>query len=261
MYCLDIKNLSVLYTLFANCTDTLVHSCLEGHMGQAIVDSLSSPTCAMLVVGDFVYFAGDASCSNAADLVRSISGYCKGDGAIAIPFTEEWSTLITQIYGENCTPFTRYAIHKQEQFDIPKLTAYTQQLPAGYSLAPIDAALYQQCLSNSWSFDLCSQFSTAEDYALRGIGYGVLYQGQLVAGASAYTIYNGGIEIEIDTRKDHRRLGLATACGARLILECLNKGIRPTWDAANLASVDLAAKLGYKLKGPYNAYDLVFKAE
>ena len=39
-----------------------------------------------------------------------------------------------------------------------------------------------------------------------------------MAGASSYTVYDGGIEIEIDTRPDVRRLGLALACGARLIL-------------------------------------------
>jgi len=64
-------------------------------------------------------------------------------------------------------------------------------------------------------------------------------------------LYNDGIEIQIDTREDHRRKGLAAACGAALILECLKRGIYPGWDAANMESVRLAEKLGYRLKGPY----------
>ena len=42
----------------------------------------------------------------------------------------------------------------------------------------------------------------------------VLKDGELVAGASSYSTYDKGIEIEIDTREDHRRKGLAYACGA-----------------------------------------------
>ena len=80
-----------------------------------------------------------------------------------------------------------------------------------------------------------------------------LYQGTPVAGASSYTVYRGGIEI--DTRVDFRRQGLATACGARLILNCLERGLYPSWDAHSRASLSLAEKLGYKLDRPYPAYE------
>ena len=50
--------------------------------------------------------------------------------------------------------------------------------------------------------------------------------------ASSYTVYRGGIEIEIDTHPDHRRRGLARACGAALMLECLKRGLY-SWDAQN----------------------------
>ena len=86
-------------------------------------------------------------------------------------------------------------------------------------------------------------------------GKAALYQGTPVAGASSYTVYRGGIEIEIDTRVDFRRQGLATACGARLILNCLERGLYPSWDAHSRASLSLAEKLGYKLDRPYPAYE------
>ena len=57
-----------------------------------------------------------------------------------------------------------------------------------------------------------------------------------VAGASSYSMYTGGIEIELDTKEEHRRKGLALAVAARLILECLDRGLYPCWDAANLQS-------------------------
>ncbi len=77
-----------------------------------------------------------------------------------------------------------------------------------------------------------------------------------MSGASSYSSYQGGIEIEIDTREDCRRKGLASVCGARLVLECLNRGMYPSWDAQNLWSVGLAEKLGYHFSHEYDAYEI-----
>ncbi len=69
--------------------------------------------------------------------------------------------------------------------------------------------------------------------------------------------YELKVIIEIDTRDDHRRKGLAYACGARLILECLEKGLYPSWDAQNKWSVALAQKLGYHFSHEYIAYEVI----
>ncbi len=68
--------------------------------------------------------------------------------------------------------------------------------------------------------------------------------GELVAGASSYAFYKGGIEVEIDTKEEERRKGLALVCAAKLILECLERGLYPSWDAHNKESLALAEKLG-----------------
>lgn len=93
-------------------------------------------------------------------------------------------------------------------------------------------------------------------YQKYGLGVVALKDGEPVSGASSYTSYNGGIEIEIDTREDHRRRGLAFACGAKLILECLARGWYPSWDAQNKWSAALAEKLGYHFDGEYTAYEV-----
>lgn len=78
----------------------------------------------------------------------------------------------------------------------------------------------------------------------------------MVSGASSYTVYRGGIEIEIDTRIDYRRQGLALACGAKLIMECLKRGLYPSWDAQNPGSVALSQKLGYHFDREYPVYEI-----
>ena len=79
----------------------------------------------------------------------------------------------------------------------------------------------------------------------------VLRDETLVAGASSYATFEGGIEIEIDTRPEERRKGLARACGAALILECLDRGLYPSWDAHDTVSLALAEQLGYRADRPY----------
>ena len=61
-------------------------------------------------------------------------------------------------------------------------------------------------------------------------------------GDKAKKVTRYAIKKEIDTQEDHRRKGLAYACGAKLILECLEKGLYPSWDAQNKWSVALAEK-------------------
>lgn len=99
-----------------------------------------------------------------------------------------------------------------------------------------------------------SQFPSWPVFQDLGLGFVVLKDGQLVSGASSYSRYREGIEIEIDTHPAFRRQGLALACGARLILECLNRGLYPSWDAHTSASLSLAEQLGYSFSHSYRAF-------
>ena len=141
-------------------------------------------------------------------------------------------------------------------FDTEQLEKAVANLPVGYELKMIEKPEYDMCQNNGWAADLVSQYKDYNTYKELGLGVVVLKDGELVAGASSYSTYDKGIEIEIDTREDHRRKGLAYACGARLILECLKKDLYPSWDAQNKWSVALAEKLGYSFSHEYVAYEI-----
>ena len=84
----------------------------------------------------------------------------------------------------------------------------------------------------------------------------ILKDGKIVSGASSYTRYKEGIEIEVDTVESERRKGLASAVCSSLILECLRKGLYPSWDAHDMNSVQLARRFGYEYDHDYVAYEL-----
>jgi hypothetical protein len=46
------------------------------------------------------------------------------------------------------------------------------------------------------------------------------------------------------------------AFGAKLILECLKRGLYPSWDAQNPGSVTLSQELGYHFNQKYPVYEI-----
>lgn len=235
--------------LFAGWEETLIWSCLQGVMGKIIVDDQNDPCSAAAIIGDFTFFAGE--------LNEELTGYTVPGQKFMImtPQNEGWSALIEKVWGEKAKRTERYAIRKEpDVFDREKLRSI--QPPAGYELRMIDEELYHQCLSESWSRDLVAQFADYETFRRMALGVAALKDGKITAGASTYSRYKEGIEIEIDTEISHRRKGLALACGAKLILACLERGLYPSWDAQNMGSVALAEKLGYHFDRAYPVYEI-----
>lgn len=247
--------------LFAGWQESLIWSCLQNVMGKLYTDHVENPASAMIMLGDFCYFAGKPNREMAAyQPWRSREKSQKGQRlpeAILAPQNEAWGELIESHYGEKAKKVTRYATKKEPGiFDPKKLQAAADSLPDGYVMQMIDEQMFEKCREMAWCRDWVAQY---EDYALfekYGLGAVALRGGEPVAGASSYSGYLGGIEVEIITREDCRRQGLAYACGARLILECLKKGWYPCWDARTQVSAALAEKLGYHFDHAYTAYEI-----
>ena len=249
----EITNLNNVSPLFGKWEETIIWSCLQGVMGKVYADDLGNPTAAMAILGDFSFFAGTPN----PELVSYKPDWYTQDSMIMVPQNEDWKNAIVQSYGNKAKIVSRYATKKEPDiFDKEKLEAAVSSLPSGYQIRMIDEPLYQMCKAETWSADLVSQFQTYEDYRRLGLGAVILKDNAIVSGASSYSRYWTGIEIEIGTRKDYRRQGLAYACGAKLILECLKRNLYPSWDAQNLGSLALAEKLGYRYSHEYEAVEV-----
>lgn len=257
IYRIEKDHMECISPLFAGWQESLIWSCLQGCMGEAWADSPIQPDSARILLADFCFFAGKPD----RELVTEEVGSKSREFLIMVPPLDEtgesWAEEIEKAYGGRCRRVERYAIKKEPGiFDRKKLEEIVNTLKPEYEVKLIDEEVFSQTRNLPWALDFTSQFADYEEYHRRGLGAAVLQQGKLVAGASSYTVYQGGIEVEIGTEQSHRRKGLASVCGARLILECLDRGWYPSWDAQNLWSVGLAEKLGYHFDRPYPAWEI-----
>ena len=244
-------NLEKIAALFDGWEETMIWSALQGVMGEITADGPENPKSARILLGDFGFFAGEPNERLVSSMLENRSFL------LAVPQNEEWAACMEKIF-PNSRRITRYAIKKEPGcFDRERLRKFARDIPAGYSVAPIDRELFSRVQEEEWSRDFCANFQSWEQYARYGGGFVALYREEVVAGASSYTAYRDGLEIEVDTREDHRRKGLALCCCANLILSCLEKGKYPSWDAANLGSVALAEKLGYHFDREYLTLEVV----
>lgn len=248
----DTKNVE---HLFSTWQETCIWSALQSIMGDIYAEDTEKPTAAKVILGDFCFLAGEPNKELLAYKPESFAS----NFIIMVPESEAWSALIEKHYKEGAERNFRFAIKKNTgNFNKEKMERVIADIPTGLELKMIDEKLYNACLSEEWSRDFVSNY---KDYAMfEKLGLGALMvkkdTGEIVAGASSYSTYKDGIEIEIVTREDYRKQGLAYRCASKLILECLKRKLYPSWDARTRISVALAEKLGYEYSHEYVAYEI-----
>lgn len=246
-------NTDKIIPIFKNMNDTTITSCLQGIMGKVYADSLEHPRSAMAILGDFCFLAGEPN----DELALYKPSHLTQDFMIMMPENEAWCQVVERCYGERAKRVSRYALKKDgDVFDRTKLQSIVDGLSPEYTLTMIDEELFHRCLATAWCMDWVKNFPTYELYSQYGLGTVILKDNEPIAGASSYSGYIGGIEIEIVTKEEYRRQGLASVCGANLILECLKRDLYPSWDAQNAWSAALAQKLGYHYDCEYPAYEI-----
>lgn len=243
----ELEETSRAENLFAGWEETLIYSALQKVMGKVYVTDTEAPKCAFAFTGVFAFYAGKPD----EELVKN-----KPDGfVIMVPQNEAWAKLIESVYPD-AKKVIRYAIKKDTRFDVEALKQNLDLLPEGYELKNIDDKLYDMCREDPVTAEFVAVFGSKERYLEYGRGVMILKDGQFVSGASSYTRYNEGIEIEVDTIECERRKHLATVACSALILRCLEEGLYPSWDAHNMNSVRLAEKFGYEFDHEYIAYEV-----
>ncbi len=286
----EIQQMENVAPLFEGWQETMIWSCLQKVMGHIYANAVEKPESAMALLGDFCFLAGQPD----EELVLYKPEDCKQDFMIMVPGEEGWEEVIRKSYGEKARKVTRYAMKKEPGiFRKDELREVVRQFQENnfrkenlhredirmensqeenyhrenmqtenfweaydYKIKKIDEELFWRCRAIEWCRDWVALYPDYETYQKYGMGIVITKGEEIVAGASSYSGYHGGIEIEIDTKEAYRRRGLAYVCGAALILECLERGWYPSWDAQNKWSAALAEKLGYHFAHEYAAYEI-----
>ncbi len=224
----------------------VVDAALEGTMGIVRTDDIDSPRIAHIDL-DFDLLAGDSTAPAAEEVVRSLSPPFS-----LVVSSSAWEPLLHRIWGEPMQTRTRVAFQPGD-WDRAHRRNLQKAVPVGFSLRRIgagDVARFSR-LADS----LVYNFATLEEFAARGVGFGVEHKGRYVSGCSSFAVSSRSLEFEIQTHPDFLRRGLASACAAAMIEYCLEHGLRPCWDAHNDVSAALATKLGFTNPAPYTAYE------
>jgi hypothetical protein len=213
-----------------------IDATLDGATGSVTTDNLRTPRTARIQSGGYSIFGGDPDLPESKQLVQECSR------SIVVE-DDRWEELLIQIQGHRLGKFVRYEF-SSENLDQAHLQGLVGRLPTEFHLQAMDVELAGSAVKDIGQICL-GAFRTPADQVDSGPGFCVAKGDRVVSAATAAVVCKYGIDIQITTHAEFRRLGLATSVSAALILRCLERSIEPHWSAANDWSAELARKLGY----------------
>jgi len=240
----ESKDLGRIKNLFKDIRFYMGNSVLDGTMGEAYVDNISNPKFAILMVRKYCFMSGDIE---KEDLYKIINSKLKQYTIIP---SDNLKNVIEEIFKDNINKHERYSINKNPVFDNKKLQEYITKIAKEYSIQEIDKNVAERIKEEKF-------INITDNYEKNGIGYYCIYNNEIIGVASSNIFYKDGIEVNIKVKDEYRRKGIATALASKLILKCLEENKKISWDAANLWSVSLAEKLGFKYDSTYIIYEFV----
>lgn len=217
---------------------------LEGvNRGHIVVEEAAHPSWAMVRDGTYgtLYFGGQVN----GTLLSALVDDFRATGGVGI------GCWLDDPLNAMIPPDPDY--DGRTLYFVERLAVDRSQFPPlspDFRLAPRDAELFRK------SFDYESTlaaFGTVEAVLQKTLGVVILQGDTLVCEAATGAPTHGVIEVGITTVEPYRRQRFATIACAKLIEMCEAEGYSTWWDCAtqNLASVNLARKLGYRDEREY----------
>lgn len=219
------------WDMLSCCVDTPAH---RGFV-HLFVDCAAAARSVAVQMGDFLFLGGVPD----EKFLRSVV-----DRSGLLLIGEHWLEMAQRLLGQS----RRYLRYRMQLKNPP---SQLPPLPVGCSLEPIGPHWFAECQKTPWMRDFCSQFACFAQYQRYGMGFVLVRDGQALSGASSYLTSPTGFTIQVQTREDCQRQGLARIVSTALIQSACAKHLYPDWDADNRASLMLAESLGYVLEEAY----------
>ena len=214
----------------------LYRAALQGVFGKREQFGRSSITDAL-----FVYLDGEPE----AESIARVGSAFRNRPLVCL--TNEWEVQIQAQY-PGAAIYRRTAMKPARRFTMPSTT----EIPEGYLLAGMDEAAFEQ-----HPFSHGINYPGWAAFREEGSGAVIYHNGEIVAAASSFLSVGGEIELDVSTKEAHRDKNLATACIARMLADCMDRGIIVHWDAQNDVSRHLAEKFGFEAETEYSVYWLL----
>ncbi len=155
-----------------------------------------------------------------------------------------WEEYVQAAY-PGARVFRRHMMKPARAFRFPAARA----LPPGFRVARMDEAAFE-----AHPFSHGANYASWAAFQAEGSGAVAYREGEIVASASSFLSLDGEVELDVSTEEAHRGKGLACACAALMLRDCMERGIAVHWDAQNDISRHMAEKFGFELETAYSVY-------
>ena len=186
----------------------------------------------------FVYLDGDPEAAS----VDEVAARFRNRPLVCL--TDTWKEQIETQYPDAAV-YRRFMMKSSCSFRVPE----TPEIPEGYRLTGMDEAAFEM-----HPFSHGRNYASWEAFRTEGSGAVVYDHGKIVASASSFLSLDGEVELDVSTEEAYRGKGLASACVARMLRDCTERGITAHWDAQNDISRHLAEKFGFEIETEYPVY-------
>jgi RimJ/RimL family protein N-acetyltransferase len=234
-----------------------IYAVFEGKQnGRIFVDDLPNPTAALMCRTYEFYVAGSADAHELrrfiaeapaeAGVFHELYGYC--------PVGKAWEQALLEDHNHSLEVIDRRSFRfPNEAAD--QVKGWRDSLPTGIEVRVVDGELAER-IDREMHEMIGFFWGGYEPFDRHGFGYCAIVDGQLAS--VIYTIAVGANQanVSIETAAAFRRKGLAAIVSAAYIEHCLERGLVATWDcdAPNLASYNLAQKLGFVEHEPFSEF-------
>lgn len=132
------------------------------------------------------------------------------------------------------------------KFNHHKYKSFRQTLTGkNYKIVRTDEKMYAEMAG---SVVPCHFWDNATEFAKSGVGFSLFDEGKLATTAFSAFIFEGILELGMETFPEYRGKGLAQLVCSALIDYCMDHNYEPVWSCRleNVASYNLAQKLGFE---------------
>jgi len=236
----------------------VILSCLKGNIGELWKLQVTKDSYALLLVTDFMAaLVGDSTADPPvyANLFDKIKRH-----TMIFADNDQWISLVKSHFGFRFVTRKnlRYSFNEQV-LDLNYLYDLRSRYVRKYDYTGIE---FRQIQPNDYDnvseylfgyFEMFTDKETLTHSSLLHVAVGEQGQILAIAGTSDSPI-SGHYEVQIATEQDARKRGLGMMVSITHLIYALENGYWPHWDAASKLSADLADKLGYGDRTPYDVY-------